>query len=53
MYLGRPVKEGIDCPRTEALVARSAIVPVGVRYTERDCDDVAAAVRKVAAALLS
>jgi 8-amino-3,8-dideoxy-alpha-D-manno-octulosonate transaminase len=39
------------CPRTEAMVARSVIVPVGVRYTERDCADVAAAVRKVADAL--
>ena len=36
------------CPRTEALVARSVIVPVGVGYDERDCDDVATAVRKVA-----
>jgi 8-amino-3,8-dideoxy-alpha-D-manno-octulosonate transaminase len=40
------------CPRTEALVARSVIVPVGVGYTERDCADVASAVRKVACALL-
>jgi 8-amino-3,8-dideoxy-alpha-D-manno-octulosonate transaminase len=43
--------EGL-CPRTEALVARSVIVPVGVTYTDADCDDVAAAVRKVACALL-
>ena len=41
------------CPRTEALVARSAIVPVGVAYGERDCDDVANAVRKVACGLLT
>jgi 8-amino-3,8-dideoxy-alpha-D-manno-octulosonate transaminase len=40
------------CPRTEALVARSVIVPVGVGYSGRDCADVAAAVRKVACALL-
>jgi 8-amino-3,8-dideoxy-alpha-D-manno-octulosonate transaminase len=41
------------CPRTEELVARSVIVPVGVGYSERDCADVAAAVRKVACALLT
>ena len=41
------------CPRTEALVARSVIVPIGVGYCERDCDDVAAAVRKVAGRLLA
>jgi 8-amino-3,8-dideoxy-alpha-D-manno-octulosonate transaminase len=40
------------CPRTEALVARSVIVPIGVEYTDRDCDDVAAAVRKVACGML-
>jgi 8-amino-3,8-dideoxy-alpha-D-manno-octulosonate transaminase len=40
------------CPRTEELVARSVIVPVGPGYTERDCADVASAVRKVACALL-
>jgi 8-amino-3,8-dideoxy-alpha-D-manno-octulosonate transaminase len=40
------------CPRTEALVARSIIVPVGVDYSDRDCDDVAAAVRKVACRVL-
>lgn len=40
------------CARTEALVARSVIVPLGVGYREPDCDDVAAAVRKVAASLL-
>lgn len=37
------------CPRTEALVARSVIVPVGVAYTEQDCAAVAAAVRAAAA----
>ena len=40
------------CPRTEELVARSVIVPVGPGYSERDCADVACAVRKVASALL-
>ena len=40
------------CPRTEALVARSVLVPVGVGYDERACDDVAAAVGKVARSLL-
>jgi 8-amino-3,8-dideoxy-alpha-D-manno-octulosonate transaminase len=40
------------CPQTEALVARSVIVPIGVGYDERDCEDVAAAVRKVACRLL-
>ena len=40
------------CPRTEELVARSVIVPVGVTYTDADCDDVAAAVTKVAAHVL-
>ena len=40
------------CPRTEALVARSIIVPIGVSYTEQDCEEVATAVRKVAARLL-
>ena len=47
----RTYSEGL-CPRTEALVARSIIVPVGVDYSDRDCDDVAAAVRKVACRLL-
>jgi 8-amino-3,8-dideoxy-alpha-D-manno-octulosonate transaminase len=47
----RTYGEGL-CPRTEALVARSIIVPVGVKYTERDCADVAAAVHKVACAML-
>jgi len=40
------------CPRTEALVARSVIVPIGVNYRADDCDDVASAVRKVASWLL-
>jgi 8-amino-3,8-dideoxy-alpha-D-manno-octulosonate transaminase len=40
------------CPRTEALVARSVIVPIGFGYSERDCADVAAAVGKVATRLL-
>jgi dTDP-4-amino-4,6-dideoxygalactose transaminase len=48
----RTYGEGL-CPRTEALVARSVIVPIGVDYSDRDCDDVVTAVRKVAAALLS
>ena len=30
-------------PATEALVARNVIVPIGVGYTEHDCDDIAAA----------
>ena len=47
----RTYGEGL-CPRTEALVARSVIVPIGVGYTDRDCDDVAAAVRKVACGVL-
>jgi len=41
------------CPRTEALVARSVIVPVGVGYSERDCADVAEAIRKVACEMLA
>ena len=48
----RTYGEGL-CPRTEALVARSVIVPIGVGYSDRDCDDVATAVRKVAAALFA
>ncbi len=47
----RTYGEGL-CPRTEALVARSIIVPIGVGYTDRDCDDVAATVRKVACGTL-
>ena len=41
------------CPRTEALVARSFSVGVGAAFTAADCDDVATAVRKVAAHVLS
>jgi 8-amino-3,8-dideoxy-alpha-D-manno-octulosonate transaminase len=41
------------CPRTEALAARSVIVPIGVGYRKTDCDDIANAVRKVACRLLS
>jgi 8-amino-3,8-dideoxy-alpha-D-manno-octulosonate transaminase len=41
------------CPQTEALVARSVIVPVGIGYDEHDCEDIAAAVRKVTTRLLS
>src|SRR5439155_25258041 len=44
--------EGL-CPQTEALVARSVIVPVGVGYSETDCDHVASSVRTVADKLLS
>ncbi|MEY2461167.1 MAG: hypothetical protein QOG30_2997, partial [Acidimicrobiaceae bacterium] len=43
----RTYGEGL-CPRTEALVARSIIVPIGVSYTAQDCDEIATAVRKVA-----
>jgi 8-amino-3,8-dideoxy-alpha-D-manno-octulosonate transaminase len=39
------------CPKTEELVARSAIVVIGAAYTEGDCDDVADAIAKVAAAI--
>ena len=48
----RTYAEGL-CPRTEALVARSVIVPIGVNYTEQDCDDVATTVRKIAGDILS
>ena len=48
----RAYGEGL-CPRTEALVARSVIVPIGVGYTTSDCDDIAAAVVKVATAILA
>ncbi|MEY2434307.1 MAG: hypothetical protein QOC92_4032, partial [Acidimicrobiaceae bacterium] len=43
----RTYGEGL-CPRTEALVARSVIVPIGVGYTDADCHQIAAAVRKAA-----
>ncbi len=36
------------CPRTEDLVTRSVTVGIGPAFTERDCDDVAEGVRKVA-----
>ena len=39
-------------PDTEALVARHVIVPVGPRYTERQCDELAATIRTVAAEVL-
>jgi dTDP-4-amino-4,6-dideoxygalactose transaminase len=41
------------CPRTEELVARSVIVPVGVGYTDEDCEMVASAVHKVAEQLFA
>jgi dTDP-4-amino-4,6-dideoxygalactose transaminase len=47
----REYGEGL-CPRTEALVARSVILPIGVGYTEQDCDNIATAVRNVASKLL-
>jgi dTDP-4-amino-4,6-dideoxygalactose transaminase len=40
------------CPRTEELVARSFVVGNGARFSPSDCEDVAAAVRKVATYLL-
>lgn len=40
------------CPRTEELVARNLIVPVGAGYSSDDCGDVAAAIAKVASVLL-
>jgi 8-amino-3,8-dideoxy-alpha-D-manno-octulosonate transaminase len=40
------------CPRTEDLAGRSVTVGVGPAYTDDDCDDVAAGILKVAAALL-
>lgn len=40
------------CPFTEELVARSFTVGVGAAYSPSDCEDVATAVAKVAAALL-
>jgi 8-amino-3,8-dideoxy-alpha-D-manno-octulosonate transaminase len=61
MYDGRPVydnravrtRPGADassdrCPRTEDLVARSVTVGVGPAFTVEDCEQVAAAVQKVA-----
>jgi 8-amino-3,8-dideoxy-alpha-D-manno-octulosonate transaminase len=40
-------------PRTEALVARNVILPIGVRYTDAQCDAIAAAITKVAAEVLA
>lgn len=40
------------CPRTEDLVARSVIVPIGAAYSKADCDDVAQGIAKVASKLL-
>ena len=39
-------------PDSEALVARNVIVPVGPRYTERQCDELAATIRSVAEEVL-
>ena len=39
------------CPRSEDLAARAVIVPIGAAYSDDDCDDVAAGIAKVAAAL--
>jgi 8-amino-3,8-dideoxy-alpha-D-manno-octulosonate transaminase len=40
------------CPRTEELVARSIIVPVGAQWSQRECAQVSEAVLKVAGHLL-
>lgn len=40
------------CPDTEALVARNVTLGVGAQYSEADCADVAAAVRKVTRVLI-
>lgn len=40
------------CPRTEALVGRSLIVPIGPSWTAEECGEVAEAVRKVASHVL-
>lgn len=40
------------CPQTEALVARNVIVPIGVGYSDDDCDFVAESVRAVAEEVL-
>ncbi len=40
------------CPQTEDLASRSLLVAIGPQYTDKDCDDVAEAVTKVAKALL-
>lgn len=49
---GQWVAERGMLPQTEALVARNVIVPVGVRYGEAECDEIATAIRKVAAEVL-
>jgi dTDP-4-amino-4,6-dideoxygalactose transaminase len=36
------------CPRSEDLLKRSVSIGIGPRYTEQDCHDIVAAVRKVA-----
>jgi 8-amino-3,8-dideoxy-alpha-D-manno-octulosonate transaminase len=41
------------CPRTEELVARSLIVPIGPQWTPGECKQVAEAVLKVASHLLA
>ena len=41
------------CPLTESLVSRSLIVPVGVTYSEADCEQVGTTVRKLAEQHLS
>ena len=61
MYEGRPVytnpavqtRAGADlerdrCPRTETLVARSVTIGIGPAFTPDDCDQIGAAVHKVA-----
>jgi 8-amino-3,8-dideoxy-alpha-D-manno-octulosonate transaminase len=40
------------CPRTEDFAARAGTVGIGANYSDTDCDDVAEAVGKVAAALI-
>jgi 8-amino-3,8-dideoxy-alpha-D-manno-octulosonate transaminase len=40
------------CPRTEDLAARSVTIGIGPAFSTRDCEDVAAGVRKVAGHLL-
>jgi 8-amino-3,8-dideoxy-alpha-D-manno-octulosonate transaminase len=40
-------------PETEALVARNVIVPIGVGYTESDCDEIATTIVKVAHEVLA
>ena len=65
MYDGRPVyanpavstRHGGDperdrCPRTEALVERSITLGIGPEFTVDDCEQIAAAVHKVARAVL-